>query len=204
MRINFYGGPGVGKSTLAALTFGWLRQQDIQAELVQEWIKGWAYIGREMKSFDYVYTFAQQLHTEDRLLQAGLNIVVTDSPVYLQCMYALHHKMKAANELWRIAKRFETAYPSVNFLVERPKTGTYQQAGRYENLNQAGEMDRFIKTCLNDWHVPFAAIRPGSIDPVLAELDKQVGILHPVPRDELHERLMAAVKRPARKKRSSK
>jgi hypothetical protein len=87
--------------------------------VAQEWVKAWAYQGRAMQSFDYVYTFANQLHTEDRLLQAGVEIVVTDSPVYLQCMYALHQRMKAANELWRIAKGFEKEYPSVNFFVRR-------------------------------------------------------------------------------------
>ncbi len=173
MRINLYGGPGVGKSTLAAMTFGWLRQHGHSAELVQEWIKDWAYLGREIKSFDYVYTFANQLHTEDRLLQAGVKTIVTDSPVYLQCMYALRHKMKAANELWRIAKRFEEAYPSVNFFVDRGQFAVYEQGGRYEDLGQAIEMDKFICTCLHEWHVPFKHVLPGELTPVLDELEKQ-------------------------------
>jgi hypothetical protein len=172
LRINIYGGPGTGKSTLAAILFGWLRRHGFNAELVQEWVKTWAYLGRQMQSFDYVYTFASQLHTEDRLLQAGVNIVVTDSPVYLQCMYALHHKMKAANELWRIAKRFEAAYPSVNFFVDRSEFAVYEQAGRYEDLDQALAMDRFIVTCLHEWHVPFKHVLAGNLDPILKELEK--------------------------------
>ncbi len=171
-RINFYGGPGVGKSTLAALTYGWLRQHGHSAELVQEWIKDWAYLGREIKSFDYVYTFANQLHMEDRLLQAGVKWVVTDSPILLQCVYALHHKMKAANELWKIAKRFETAYPSINFVVARPQYAVYEQAGRYETLDQAITMDKFIVTCLHEWHVPFKHVLAGEMNPVLKVLDE--------------------------------
>jgi len=191
MRINIYGGPGVGKSTLAALLFGWLRQQGFQAELVQEWVKNWAYIGRQMQSFDYVYTFAQQLHTEDRLLQAGVNIIVTDSPVYLQCMYALHKRMKAANELWRIAKRFEKEYPSVNFLMDRAQSDTYEQGGRYENLVQAVGMDRFIETCLNDWHVPFTHIVSDDLGPALKELERHgvsMGNIEPIQTNNIKRR----------------
>ncbi|MEN6367651.1 MAG: AAA family ATPase [Thermoguttaceae bacterium] len=172
MRINFYGGPGVGKSTLAALTFGWLRQIGQSAELVQEWIKDWAYLGKQMKSFDQVYTFASQLHTEDVLLQAGVEFIVTDSPVYLQCMYALHEKMKAANELWKIAARFEEAYPSINFLVLRDRTVPYEQEGRYQSLTDAKEIDRFIALCLKDWHVPVKTVGTGDIDVIRNHIDR--------------------------------
>jgi thymidylate kinase len=172
MRVNFYGGPGVGKSTLAAMTYSWLRQHGHSAELVQEWVKNWAYLSREIKSFDYVYTFASQLHLEDRLLQAGVKWIVTDSPIYLQCMYALRHKQKAANELWRIAKRFEGSYPSINFYVARSPFVVYEQAGRYEDLNQALEMDDFIVTCLYEWHIPFTHVLTGEIDSVIPLLNK--------------------------------
>jgi adenylate kinase family enzyme len=201
LRINFYGGPGVGKSTLAALLYGWLRQQRFNAELAQEWIKTWVYQGKQMESFDYVYTFAKQLHTEDGLLRAGVNIVVTDSPIYLQCMYALHQKMKAANELWRIAKRFEETYPSVNFLVDRGEFAVYEQTGRNETLDQAMEMDRFIETCLRDWHVPFTHVRTGTLDPVIAELDKQFAILRSS--DRLSQPETPAPKKRQRSKKSA-
>jgi len=42
LRINFFGGPGVGKSTLAAQLFGWLKAENFDAELVQEFVKTWA------------------------------------------------------------------------------------------------------------------------------------------------------------------
>lgn len=175
LRICFYGGPGVGKSTLAANVFGTLRQAGMRAELVQEWVKAWAYLGHDIKSFDYVYSFANQLHAEDQLLQAGVEIIVTDSPIYLQCIYALRHRMKAANELWRIAKRFEETYPSLNFLVQRPKYDAYEQTGRYENLDQAMEMDRFIATCLSDWHVPVAEIMAGQTATVISAYNSHIG-----------------------------
>jgi hypothetical protein len=176
LRINFYGGPGVGKSALAATTFGWLRQNRFNAELVQEWIKSWVYLGRKPRSFDYVYTFANQLHAEDCLLQAGVNILVTDSPVYLQCMYALHQDVQSAEELLGIACLFEKRHPSVNFFVERPQFAVYEQSGRYEDLGQAIEMDCWIGDCLRRWDVPFTRITPGDLDTVIKELNTQHAI----------------------------
>lgn len=169
MRINIFGGPGVGKSTTAALIFGWLRQHGHNAELAQEWVKAWAYQGRTVKSFDYVYTFANQLHVEDRLLQAGVEIIVTDSPIHLQCMYAYRAKMPAALELWQIANKFEKAHPSINLLVER--VVPYTRHGRYQTETEAREMDRFIVQCMNECGMKYTTITPGNLDAVLPLLE---------------------------------
>ena len=61
----------------------YLKAEGFDAELVQEFVKTWAYQQRQLKSFDHVYTFASQLHTEDLYLQSGVNIIVTDSPMLL-------------------------------------------------------------------------------------------------------------------------
>ena len=174
MRINFFGGPGVGKSTLAALTFGWLRARGESAELVQEWVKAWAYLGRQCRSFDEVFVLANQMHAEDQFFQAGVKLVVTDSPLYLQCVYALRRKMKVANDLWKIATRFEEAYPSINFIVDRDPDVAYEQAGRYENLNDAVAMDRLMTTCLRDWNIPVTHVKPSDLDSVLKVISKQL------------------------------
>ncbi len=88
LRINFYGGPGVGKSALAAKVYAELsRAGVVLVELVREFVKPWAYEGRKLDRFDQVYTFAQQLWAEHRLFKAGIQVVVTDSPPLLQCVY---------------------------------------------------------------------------------------------------------------------
>ena len=44
-RINIYGGPGVGKSTLAASIFAFMKKRGDNVELVQEFVKQFAYLG---------------------------------------------------------------------------------------------------------------------------------------------------------------
>ena len=61
-RICIYGGPGSGKSTLAAEMYSLLKKKKRSVELVREWVKNWAYQNKNIKSFDQVLIFANQLH----------------------------------------------------------------------------------------------------------------------------------------------
>ena len=169
-RINFYGGPGTGKSTMAAKTFSWLREQGRSAELVREWIKRWVYRGRRMESFDAVYVFAQQLHAEDRLLQAGVEIVVTDSPLLLQCVYTIDSGMKGATATWLAALEYERCYSAVHFLLERDPAMPYEQLGRYQNRKAAVAMDEIIARYFRLWQIPYTTIPSGTFDRVTEAL----------------------------------
>jgi len=59
--INLWGGPGTGKSTSAAHLFGMAKIAGVNAELVQEYVKSWAWEGRTIHSFDQLY-FSESRH----------------------------------------------------------------------------------------------------------------------------------------------
>jgi nicotinamide riboside kinase len=174
LRVNFFGGPCVGKSTLAAQLFAYLKAEGFDAELVQEFVKTWAYQQRQLKSFDHVYTFASQLHTEDLYLQSGVNIIVTDSPMLLQVMYGMHQQLPSANELKHIADTFELSHTSINFLVARRVD--YKPQGRYQTAESAARMHDVITNYLNLWCVPFTVVEPGDLQAVIDQLDVEYGI----------------------------
>ena len=174
LRINFFGGPGVGKSTLAAQLFGWLKAENFDAELVQEFVKTWAYQGRQLKSFDHVFTFASQLHTEDLYLQSGVNMIVTDSPVLLQVMYQYMRNLPGQVEMRHIAESFEDQHPSINFLVKRRVE--YKPQGRYETPEAAAAIHEWIVKYLDQWKVPYTEVDPGDLTGVLDTMDFEYGI----------------------------
>lgn len=175
MRINLFGGPGTGKSTLAARVFGRLRQQGVSCALVTEWIKMWAYEGRTIRGYDQVFSFANQLHSEEESLRyAGM--IITDSPMFLQCMYADKHAKVVANDLWNIAANFEADYPSINFYIER--SGPYEQHGRWENEEQALQMDAYIKAKLDARCLPITYVYRDDVETIMSKLKhlRPVGI----------------------------
>jgi nicotinamide riboside kinase len=157
-RINLYGGPGVGKSTLAARIFTLLKSRGANAELVQEFVKQYVYSGRQIRAWDYVYTFARQFEAEHRLLKGGVEILVTDSPLLLQCIYARRHRCPVYEQLFDIALEFEKEFPAVNFLVNR--SVGFQPSGRWETDHEAREMDNIIRATLITRNVRFQEIDP--------------------------------------------
>ena len=149
-RVNFYGGPGLGKTTTASHIFARLKNTIIhnnlptQIELVQEYVKNWAWEGRKPKGFDQVYICAQQMRKEEIPLRNGVDVVVTDSPLLMQCAYARKYGNSYWEALTECVRHFEQAYPSIHILLDRGDR-PYVAKGRYESHEQAKDMDAYIK-----------------------------------------------------------
>ena len=159
-RINFFGGPGVGKSTMAAWAFAQLKGVGVNdVELVSEWIKGWAWDRQVPRSYDQLYVFAKQLRMEDRVLRHGA-CIVSDSPLMLQLAYVRKYSPWMYTSLMQICQLFDQRYPALNFYVEREVE--YKQAGRYENEAQAIDMDNEILGILNAECHGFLKIKPAT------------------------------------------
>jgi hypothetical protein len=167
LRVNFFGGPGVGKSVLAAKVYAELSRGGIvSTELVQEFIKSWAYAERQIDKFDQVYTFANQLWSEHRLLKSGVQVVVTDSPILLQCVYTSQLDQCIATDLMGIAQEYEKAYPSLNFFVARDVP--YKPFGRYQTAAEVELLDRQILGFIENMRLNFITVVPREWDTILA------------------------------------
>ena len=160
-RINLYGGPGVGKSTLAARVFAHLKQAGTDIELVQEFVKQYVYAGRRIAGWDYVHTFARQFEAEHHLLRGGVQQIVTDSPLLLQCIYARLHGCPVAESLVSICQEFDREYPSVNLFVQRQTRFTTK--GRWEDEQEAARIDAVVETTLKHLDIEYHTI--DSLDP---------------------------------------
>jgi nicotinamide riboside kinase len=166
LRINFFGGPGVGKSTLAARVYAELsRAGVVVTELVREFCKPWAYEGRKMDAFDQVYTFANQLWAEHRLFKSGVEVIVTDSPVLLQCVYTQKLDTEIGRALQDIAFQYEQAYPSLNFLVQRRVP--YRRPGRFQDEPELQELDDRIKAWVDSWKLNYLLVSPDEWEVVM-------------------------------------
>lgn len=157
-RVNFIGGPGVGKSTQAARLFVHFKERHHEVELAQEYCKLWAYEQRVITLADQVHIFAEQQRRELIPLRGGMDVVISDSPLTLCACYAKKCMPKDWELLLLLAKGHERDYPSLNIYLERDLSLPYKELGRYQTREQALEMDKIIYNTLNVFDVPMVSI----------------------------------------------
>lgn len=145
-RINFFGGPGTGKSTIAAKVFSELKMQGYDIEHISEYIKTWAHEGKQPVSYDQLYVFAKQLKAEDVLLR-NVSLIVSDSPILMNAAYSSLYKFGPVNSLIDLAKSFDDEFPSLNLCITR--SVPYKDKGRYQTYDDAIAFDNFLGDFLN-------------------------------------------------------
>lgn len=171
-RINFYAGPGAGKSTLAARTFAELKIRGYDVEHIPEYIKTWAYMGRKPVSYDQLYVYAKQLHTEDAAL-LHCKHVVTDSPLLMNNAYAGYYGCKFTDHMVSITQSFDRAFPALNLYIDR--SVDYVQHGRYQDLTQAKEFDDFLLAFLaKNLQAPYHTVRVDEFGKIMDLIEENI------------------------------
>lgn len=168
-RINFFAGPGAGKSTVAARTFAEMKIRGYDCEHVAEFVKTMAHEGRFPQSYDQIHIFGEQIHREDIALR-HVDFIVTDCPLFMCCAYARFYKSPGAVHLAEIASGFEKDFPSLNFYLER--TVDYNTKGRYQNLDQAREFDDHLTGFMKIYLVDnWKRIKVDDFEDICAEIE---------------------------------
>jgi hypothetical protein len=166
-RINLYGGPGTRKSTQAAYIYSQLKGMKLRTELVQEFVKTWAYENRSPSSFDQLYLFARQLRMEDIVLRNGVEFVITDSPIGLSICYSQVYGFSQWPALTILSQEFERKYPSLNLFFDRSGT-EYEQHGRFQEEKDAIKIDKVILAYLEGNHLPYHVVNCSDVDSIMS------------------------------------
>lgn len=169
LTVNFFGGPAVGKSTLAAATFATLKQQGKTAELVGEYAKELQYDRADDIVFDQLYLFAEQVHRLRRLFRDGrTDFAICDSPLLLNIVYNRSEMKKPFEEY---VYDYHTRFKSINFYI--PRDPQYFLADkREEEYGWAESKDRAILSVLREYDIPYYSVCAYDIDTVMEEIDR--------------------------------
>jgi len=174
-RINLFGGASCGKSITATNVRAQLGFKGYDIELVDEVIKDWTYIPRIPKDCDSFFLQASQIQKEDIRLRAGVDLIVSDSPLLLQYFYAHYHKVPLQEAMLSAALEFEKLYPSLNIFIDR-EDKFYDEVGRYEKLGEAKKIDYLIKDVLlltDTSCVGFSCLdQKGIVDYIISKVEK--------------------------------
>ena len=151
--INFFGGPGIGKSTQASGLFTEMKKHHMSVEYTYEFPKEVAWEGNVSQLKDQFFITANQ-HRNISRLYGKVDYIIVDSPIVLGCFYesrygsdypSSHYSMSGlSNFLWTLFKQ----YDNINILLKR-NDETYDTNGRLQGLQEAQEIDTDIKLTLD-------------------------------------------------------
>lgn len=139
--INFYGGPGTGKSTTAARIFYELKIRGISCELVTEYAKRKVWEGNTTSLGNQLYISAKQLYSM-WTVSKHVQVIVTDSPIILGMIYGNDSLLDPI-----LVREYHT-YTNIDIFLVR--TTKYDPQGRYQTEADAKKIDGRIRQLLLD------------------------------------------------------
>jgi hypothetical protein len=134
--VNLYGGPGTGKSRIAAGIFSKLKFKNINCEYVSEFAKDVVWEERHETLKDQLYISAKQYHKLHRLI-GKVSVIITDSPILLGAVYGDDLYL---NEL---VKSLHAKHDSYDVFLNR--VNPYNPRGRTQTEVQAIALDTTIR-----------------------------------------------------------
>lgn len=153
--VNLFAGPGVGKSTTAAVLYGMLSMAGYRAELVPEFAKILTWQKADSALADQLYLFAKQDHRLEVLRKAPLDFVIMDGPLPNAVLYLKGDYFRNFEPL--VMEVF-SSYDNVNFFLERNKELAYQTVGRNESSEAAEELCARTLEILERHAVPYSRV----------------------------------------------
>jgi hypothetical protein len=158
--INLFGGPGCGKSTAASGLFYEMKKLQLNVELVQEYAKDVTWEQRYNLLDDQIYIFAKQQRRIARLVDSGIEWVITDSPIPLGLVYMKPNSL--SENFPKLVMEVFNQYKNYNFFLQRYYP--YNPIGRNQkDLEEAEMYDRKILTLLDACKIPNSTINGGEI-----------------------------------------
>jgi hypothetical protein len=158
LLVNFFGGPGCGKSTLMAASFADFKWLDKNVEMAPEFAKQLCWEERTKTVKNQHYVLCKQHQCIARLID-NVDIIITDGPLLLSMYYREQDDMTEVFNQYALA--LHNSFINLNYFIERKKK--YNPKGRYQNEVEAKQADVDIKVMLDLNNISYKVI-PGVRD----------------------------------------
>jgi nicotinamide riboside kinase len=171
--VCFAGGPGSGKSTIAASVFATLKKMNINAELVTEYAKDKTWEGNMCALRCQEYVFGKQSYKLARC-KDDVDVIVTDSPLFLGLMY--NHNPALDEHFDHLVMNVFNSYNNMVYFVNRVKP--YNPSGRNQTEYESDKIAQNTKNLMGRFSIPYVEINGDSsgeehvISDVLAKLSQ--------------------------------
>jgi predicted ATPase len=151
LRVNFYGGPGTGKSTTAAFVFAELKKAGVNTELITEHAKDLTWENNQERLAYQPIIAAEQQWMEHRV-EGKVDVLVSDTATFLSVIYD-NGKMTQLFLDW-VVEEYKQARRLNVFLTRNPNRA-YNPAGRNQTQDEAEALDNIIQTKLTKYGVDY-------------------------------------------------
>jgi nicotinamide riboside kinase len=145
--VNFFGGPGAGKSTLALGVASKLKQAGINCEYVHEFAKELTWDRRFDAMKNQTWILGSQYEMLRRCIHQ-VDVIVTDTSLLNSALYG--QKLPFSDKISDLAISMFNSMDNLTFVVDREKE--YNPVGRSQNEEQAIAIDQevrgFLRSCL--------------------------------------------------------
>lgn len=159
--INFFGGPGSGKSTITSGLFYELKRNNITCDNPYEFPKQVAWENNKSQINDQLYIFANQ-HRGIVRSYGKVEYIIVDSPILLSLAYKNGYSNDYPSFLY--GDKFDdmvvdifNKYQNINIFLERPYD--FQADGRFHNMDQSIEYDNKIKEILKRYNIEYHTLK---------------------------------------------
>lgn len=157
--INFLGGPGVGKSTLAPKIHSIMRENGYKCELVPEFAKSLVWDKRYDMFTEQDYITAHQNRYLRQLIGHDVDYAVCDTSLFLANLY-MPWDFPPSFRMY-LRELYDT-YDNINILCLRNPNFIYDQVGRNQDYEGALQKDRELQDYLNQQGIHYTEVLIGT------------------------------------------
>ena len=170
--VNIIGPPGVGKSTISALLFAYMKMRGFVVEYVQEYVKKLVWT-RDFDSINNQYYLSKKtFETLDQIVSSGsIQYCISDGPLLHGLVYNLQNVNNTSNveKTERFILDCVSKFNNINIYLERVPGRLYEIAGRIHTEEESYEVGNLLKALLEKngmKYVSFSA-DPSNIDKII-------------------------------------
>ena len=162
--INLFGGPGIGKSGIAAGITYKMKKKHIKVNNPYEFPKRLAWDNNIPAISDQLYVFANQ-HRGIAECYGKVDYIVIDSPILFSTIYHRYYTNGYPAEMYGkvfhdMVIDLHRRYSSINILLERGTT-IHNDDERFQNYKQSVEIDTLCKNVLDETRTPYHTVKVG-------------------------------------------
>lgn len=175
--INILGAPGVGKSTIAALTFVQLKLiNGYSVEYIQEYAKKLVW-SKKFDTLNNQYYVTSQQYELFSQMNGIVDILVTDGSI-LHGLYYNRHNLDNTSNIDKTEKYIlecNSKFNNINILLKRGKF-PYEQHGRIQSEEEAKDIDVILKHLLDQHKIPYKIFdsHVDNIEPIIKYIIKYI------------------------------